>query len=403
MNVIIIGAGLGGLCLAQSLKRAGVGVSVFERDEAPEARRQGYRLHLDADGVAGLRAALPEDRFALFEATSMVPLRYTTILGTDFAIRRRFVTDEYSRTTHHLDAGIATHLNVDRATLREILLLGLEDVVRFGKALTHYESGEDGVTACFNDGSRVRGDLLVGADGAASAVRRQRHPQAPWMDSGARSIYGRLDLDVARRLLPPSALADVFTGAADERKLLLGVGPVIYPMRPELAAAALTPGCTLSPRQDYVGCIIAGRKEHFGDDATLRTLDSVGLQRLAARLLSGWPAPASDVVLAAQPESFFYIEMRSSIPTTFDRPTNVTLLGDAVHTMTPSLGRGANVALRDAASLGQTILTALRSGQPMADALAGYEAEMQRYGFDVVRHSADMGARLLGQDPLPDA
>jgi hypothetical protein len=47
-KVLIIGAGLGGLALAQSLSRAGVSVQIFERDHSPFDRPQGYRLHLDA-------------------------------------------------------------------------------------------------------------------------------------------------------------------------------------------------------------------------------------------------------------------------------------------------------------------------------------------------------------------
>lgn len=53
------GAGIGGLCLAQGLVRAGLEVTVYERDEALHSHGQGYRLHIDA-GPA-LRACLPPD------------------------------------------------------------------------------------------------------------------------------------------------------------------------------------------------------------------------------------------------------------------------------------------------------------------------------------------------------
>ena len=45
-KVLIIGAGLGGLCLAQSLRQANIDFEVFERDSSPWERPQGYRLHL---------------------------------------------------------------------------------------------------------------------------------------------------------------------------------------------------------------------------------------------------------------------------------------------------------------------------------------------------------------------
>jgi 2-polyprenyl-6-methoxyphenol hydroxylase-like FAD-dependent oxidoreductase len=41
LEVIVVGGGIGGLCLAQGLKRAGISVSVHERDRAPDARLQG--------------------------------------------------------------------------------------------------------------------------------------------------------------------------------------------------------------------------------------------------------------------------------------------------------------------------------------------------------------------------
>jgi cation diffusion facilitator CzcD-associated flavoprotein CzcO len=44
LNVIVVGAGLGGLCLAQALRRLNVDVAVFERDRTPWDRPQGYRL-----------------------------------------------------------------------------------------------------------------------------------------------------------------------------------------------------------------------------------------------------------------------------------------------------------------------------------------------------------------------
>ena len=79
----------------------------------------------------------------------------------------------------------------------------------------------------------------------------------------------------------------------------------------------------------------------------------------------------------------------------------MTLLGDAIHAMTPTLGRGANVAMRDAALLGQHLDAVLTGQRTLPEALHAYETAMTQYGFDVVRASAAMGARLMGQDPLP--
>lgn len=403
MKVIIIGAGIGGLCLAQRLKQSGIETAVYERDAGPWERPQGYRLHLDADGVTAIRAALPQALIPVFEATSMNPLPYTTIMDTAFKIQSRFPIDEYNKTQHHVSSGVATHLNVNRVTLREILLDGLDDICHWGSRLERFESDTSGVTAHFSNGQSDHGDVLVGADGAGSALRKQRAPEARFMDSGARAIYGRLSLESARQVLPPYALADTFTAAFDARKLILGVGPVIYPVRPDLAAQSMRPETKLSAQSDYVGCIISGRKELFGNnDASLRTMSSGNLQRLAADLLREWLGNASQVPEAADAGSFFYIEMSSSIPFDLKPSANVTLLGDAIHVMTPSLGRGANVALRDANLLASKMEEMHSGNVSIPFSLQEYEAEMTSYGFNVVRQSSEMGARLLGQDPLPD-
>ena len=402
MKVIIIGAGIGGLCLAQNLKKNGVKVQVFERDEAPNNRPQGYRLHLDADGISAIKESLPEKLFQLFELTSTNPLPYTTILDTGLNLSKRFPIDNYSKTEHHVETGIAKHLNVNRATLREILLMGLEDICHFGAKFDRYEAGINGVTAFFEDGTTANGDVLIGADGAGSAVRRQRAPEAKFMDSGARAIYGRIKIDEAREVLPSLCMADVFTAVSDVRKLILGVGPVIFPVRPELASQSIGIDKILNQQHDYVGCIVSGRKEFFGsDDVAIREKTSDELQQLAIDLLSEWPSEAYAVPAAGEKGSFFYIEMTSSIPFNLQSHQNVTLLGDAIHTMTPSLGRGANVALRDAAILCKALIKVVNQEQELAASLEEYEREMTEYGFNVVRHSAEMGTRLLGQDPLP--
>ena len=61
LHVLIIGAGTGGLCLAHGLKRAGIGVAVYERDRTRTDGLQGYRVGIDSDGSRALHACLPRD------------------------------------------------------------------------------------------------------------------------------------------------------------------------------------------------------------------------------------------------------------------------------------------------------------------------------------------------------
>ncbi|HEX3307754.1 MAG TPA: NAD(P)-binding protein, partial [Streptosporangiaceae bacterium] len=69
LRVAVAGGGLGGLCLAQGLLKAGVDVTVYERDAQLAGRRQGYRLHADARAGLALEQCLPPGSLAVFQAT----------------------------------------------------------------------------------------------------------------------------------------------------------------------------------------------------------------------------------------------------------------------------------------------------------------------------------------------
>jgi 2-polyprenyl-6-methoxyphenol hydroxylase-like FAD-dependent oxidoreductase len=70
--------------------------------------------------------------------------------------------------------------------------------------------------------------------------------------------------------------------------------------------------------------------------------------------------------------------------------TNVVLLGDAVHSMPPTGGLGANTALRDARLLARQLAAVAGGERPLLPALAEYEADMCDYGFAAVRSSLTM-------------
>src|SRR5208282_2275800 len=89
-QVIIIGAGLGGLALAQGLKKANIPFSIYERDTTKDVRLQGYRLRINPDGAAALRKALPDDLWKLFQDTcALTPLGKTTLDAITAEIQQR--------------------------------------------------------------------------------------------------------------------------------------------------------------------------------------------------------------------------------------------------------------------------------------------------------------------------
>ena len=405
LKVLIAGAGLGGLCLAQALRQHDIDVEIFERDTSPWDRPQGYRLHIDLDGVNALYQSLPPELYRLFDATSMRPLPFTTIIDTNLAIQTRMSSDEWGSERERVDPSLRlpSHVNVDRATLRQILSIGLEDIIHFRKKLSSYESDEQGVTVTFEDGTTATGDLLVGADGVRSMVRKQRVPHATIQDTGVRAIYCRIPMTEAVEVLPQQVCEDVFTIAIDFKKRFVGLGPAVFPTHPDIAAAQLMPKAKLRPQYDYIVCIIGGKKDFFGeDDSRLRTLRSEELQTVAVDLMKEWPERSRAIPAHGDPTSFFFVEMDTSIPCEIPRSANVTLVGDAIHAMSPALGRGANMSMRDGALLGRHLKEVIHGRRPLAEAIYEYETNMAQYGFDVVRKSAALGTRLVEQNPLPE-
>ena len=94
--------------------------------------------------------------------------------------------------------------------------------------------------------------------------------------------------------------------------------------------------------------------------------------------------------------------MYTIVPCNLDAPTNVSVLGDAIHAMSPALGRGANLAMRDAARLGKRLISVARGQSNLVDALTHYETEMYSYSARGVRESANIGHERMGQNLLPE-
>lgn len=70
MRVLVIGGGIGGLCLANGLRKAGIDVAVFERETNGLENLAGYGIHINEDGRRALRNCLPRASWDRFDACS---------------------------------------------------------------------------------------------------------------------------------------------------------------------------------------------------------------------------------------------------------------------------------------------------------------------------------------------
>jgi 2-polyprenyl-6-methoxyphenol hydroxylase-like FAD-dependent oxidoreductase len=381
MHVLIIGAGTGGLALAHTLKRAGIGVAVFERDLAPNADTGGYRVGISPAGSRALRACVPPENYELFVATCARAPRYFNLLTEQLAEVLCF----------ELEGAVADAMdgekNVIRKTLRRVLLTGVEANVSFGKRLVSYAHNPDGtVTAHFEDGSSETGDILVGADGTSSAVRRQRLPQARLEDTGIVSLGGKLAMTAQSKAL----LSEKMFYGMSMLMAPKGLGAIIHSLefaqnRTCAAFAARWPHFIEALDHDSVGWGLWGARQNFPEDPS--TLTGQELQHLGLAVTRNWHPHMRELIRLTEPAAISSVAVRTSVPPPPWESSNVTLLGDAVHTMTPGRGAGANTALRDAALLGRLLIEAEQGQRPRVQAIHDYEAEMLRYSSEAVIES----------------
>lgn len=376
MRVVVVGAGLAGPLLAQGLIRSGVEVVILEHRPSGEFRRTGYRIHLEPEGELALRSSLPPDLHQLTLLTAGKPGTGVRVLDTDLQVVHEMIVNQPADPQTE-----GQHLSVDRQTLREILLAGLEDVTRYGSGLDHYRlTGDGSVEAILDDGSRLPADLLVGADGAGSRVRQQLVPQMEVTELDQVNIFGRTLLtDETMSIVPPAAL-DGFSAVVGPDGRTMPLAAHRFANSPQPAADRIRPGLRLSASDDYLMWVFSTPTASLP-----RNHATAVLQNFVADQVARWHPNLPRIVQASLPGS-----VRSTAVRTSQRPnpwtsSPITLIGDAAHPMIPA-GIGAATGLVDAARLAEQ-LTVQNHSQLLTDAVGSYEEQMLQYGFDAVHQS----------------
>jgi salicylate hydroxylase len=389
-HVIIIGAGIGGLCLAQNLKKAGISVAVYERDESRTARLQGYRIHINPGGSRALYESLPPHLWEIFLATCGKVDRGGISFMTDQLKELLFVGVE-DVVGSRLDDPVDSHKSVSRFTLRQVLLTGLEDIVHFNKRFLRYEeTADDKFIACFEDGTTARCDVLVGADGSNSRVRKQFLPHAPRIETSTWAIQGKTILTDEIKPLLSKRLYDGPISVVASNSYSLFIALQQFQHKPgeieEIAQVVrLHPNLLLSDTTDFLGWGFTANRNRYGKSrAEMEQMDGAELKQIALEKIADWHPHLQKIIRAADPSTVIFTPIQTSLPIEHWQTKQVTLLGDAIHSMTPLRGIGANTALRDAGLLGRKLTEAHQGQMPLLQAIQDYELEMVKYGFDAV-------------------
>jgi 2-polyprenyl-6-methoxyphenol hydroxylase-like FAD-dependent oxidoreductase len=336
MRVIVVGGGIAGLSTAIALRRAGNQVVVLER--APRIDPVGAGITLFANAMKAL------DRL---DAREAVAARGAA------AMRSAILTSEGRELTRVPQDLLEGTIAVHRGDLQAVLAEAAGDV-RLGVEVTALEQDDGVVVARRRDGSEERGDLLVGADGLSSVVRR--------------------------------VIADVpipYAGYTAWR----GVCPVA------VESGRLTESWGVGERFGLVD-IGRGRTYWFATkNAPEGEPDEPeGRKAEVVRRFSGWHEPIAAVTESVDESAILRNDVYYLQPLQRWSSGRVVLVGDAAHATTPGVGQGAAQALEDAVVLADR----LASGDDLTTALAEYEAIRRPRAQAVLKISrrADRAAQL---------
>jgi 2-polyprenyl-6-methoxyphenol hydroxylase-like FAD-dependent oxidoreductase len=331
-RILVIGGGIAGTTTALALHKAGFDVSVYEAHPG-SAEDIGAFLTLASNGM---RALAQIDASAVVTAAGF-PLTSIRVLdgaGTEVAKRPLGEAENPVLRYRCLRRGDLNAILQTEAARRGI-------GIRHGASLAAVQDGSDRVTAHFTDGSTVTGDLLIGADGLNSTVRRAIAPATQPCHAGECVFYGY-------------STSILLAEEADDERITMVRGS---------AAAfgyAVSPGGQTYWFARVTGAPLSADEIAHGTPGQWR--------ELLLPLLREDATSAADIV-AATTDDIMVTNATEIPPGAPWRSGRTLIIGDAAHAASPATGQGASMAMEDAVILAK----ALRDTPDTETALSLYE------------------------------
>lgn len=340
-TVIIIGGGVGGLCTAIALQKIGIEATVYER--AGTFGDVGSGLSLWANAISALRRLGPADGVIAAGAKihhGQIRTRTGKILAQTGPGELEKMFGEPSIVIH-------------RTALHQVLLDALPpETVRTGATCTGLEQDREGVTAYFAGGRQARADVIVGADGVRSAIRRQLFPAIELRYAGYTAWRGVVQTgdEIALGITSES------WGCGNRFGILRLDAERVY----WFATANSAPGKTYGAEE---------RKS------------------LLQGIFQEWHHPVAHLIEQTPAASILHNDIYDVQPMARWSKGRVTLLGDAAHPTTPNMGQGACMAIESADVLAQC----LSQNDDVETALAEYERRRRPRTARITNQSWQIG------------
>lgn len=386
MKVAIVGCGLSGLCLAQSLKQKGIRFQLFERDHDKETRRQGYRITVDERGLKALETCLPNELFQLTLLTAGMPGGCFRFLRAD---KREIFKVDVKPKPGESDKYAGRQM--DRAVLREILFAGLEDYIAFGKSCIKVTEEANRVVLRFADGTSHEADLVIAADGSSSALRSAAGQAEP-ASLNSLAIYGKTPF---KPELIPAGL---------ERSGVLAIGPpgtaffftaIQFKNLPQDTFPLYGLDGSRVTRQPYIMWAVALSQPN----RQIASLTDTALLGATKGLMEQFHPDFQRMVIEADPPQTLAFPLRASKSPSEPVSKRVLLMGDAAHLMPPFGAHGGNTALKDAAQLAQCFGRDSKF-EEIEPKLKQYQIDALAFGFKQVRSAKRQMWFGLSRNPL---
>ncbi|GJN27453.1 hypothetical protein PR202_gb15481 [Eleusine coracana subsp. coracana] len=362
-RVLVAGGGIGGLVFALAARRKGFEVLVLERDMSAIRGEGRYRgpIQLQSNALAVLEAVDGNAADEVMDAGCITGDRVNGIVdGVSGSWYIKFDTF-----TPAAERGLPVTRVISRMTLQQILARAVgDDAILNESHVVDFVDDGNKVTAILEDGRRFEGDILVGADGIWSKVRKTLFGHTDATYSGYTCYTGIADF------VPP----DIDT-----------VGYRVF----------------LGHKQYYfVSSDVGGGKMQwyaFHKEAAGGTDPENGKKKRLLDIFSGWCDNVIDLINATEEEAILRRDIYDRPPTMNWGKGRVTLLGDSVHAMQPNLGQGGCMAIEDgyqlAVELDNAWQESVKSGTPMdiVSSLKRYEKE-RRLRVAIIHGLARMAA-----------